>query len=146
MAEFEIVPGPGVQISEINYRIPDLVVVRAASIAANDKNLILPPQLAVQIASPSTAHYDRNRKRTVYAEFGIPAYWIVEPDPAYPSVTAYGLAEGSYAEVCRAAGERRFITTTPFRSNSCLLTSSPGAGGTEPRGAGTHGCRRQRLG
>ncbi|MGO8962097.1 MAG: Uma2 family endonuclease [Streptosporangiaceae bacterium] len=112
--EFELLPGPGVVMSEIQYRIPDLVVVRSRSIAVADKNVTRPPELVVEIASPSTAHYDRNRKRTVYAEYGIPAYWIVVPDPARPSLTAYRLADGGYAEVGRAAGEQRFVATTPF--------------------------------
>jgi Uma2 family endonuclease len=73
-----------------------------------------PPELVVEIASPSTAHYDRNRKKTVYAEFGIPAYWIVVPDPSKPSITAYGLTGRVYAEVGQAAGEQRFAATTPF--------------------------------
>ena len=113
-SEFQVVPGPGVEMSEINYRIPDLVIVRAASIAITDTNVTRPPELAVEIASPSTAHYDRNRKKTVYAEFGIPAYWIVTPDPDRPSIMAYALTGGSYAEVGRSAGEQPFIATTPF--------------------------------
>jgi Uma2 family endonuclease len=112
--EFEIVPGPGVEMSEINYRIPDLVVVRAASIAITDRNVTRPPELAVEIASPSTASYDRNRKKAVYAEFGIPAYWIVVPDSEEPSLTAFGLTSGSYAEVGRAMGGERFAATIPF--------------------------------
>jgi Uma2 family endonuclease len=113
-AEFEVLPGPGVQLSEIQYRIPDLIVARSQSIAITDKNVIRPPELTVEIASPSTAHYDRNRKKTVYAEFGIPAYWIVTPDLDNPSITAYGLTCGTYAEVGRAVGKQRFIATTPF--------------------------------
>jgi len=112
--EFELLPGPGVVMSEIQYRIPDLVVVRSQSIAMADKNVTRPPELVVEIASPSTAHYDRNRKKTVYAEFGIPVYWIMEPHPARPSLTAYGLVDGGYAEVGRAAGGQRFVTRTPF--------------------------------
>jgi hypothetical protein len=68
----------------------------------------------VEIASPSTAQYDLNRKKIVYAEFGIPAYWIVDPDPDRPSITAFRLTGGSYAEVGRAAGKERFAGTTPF--------------------------------
>jgi Uma2 family endonuclease len=112
--EFMVVGGPGVEMSEIQYRIPDLVVVRAGSVAITDKNVTRPPELAVEIASPSTARYDRNRKKVVYAEFGIPAYWIVDPDPERPSITAFGLTGGSYAEVGRAAGDERFAGTTPF--------------------------------
>jgi Uma2 family endonuclease len=112
--EFELLPGPGVEVDEINYRIPDLVVVRSESIAITDRNVTRPPELVVEIASPSTAHYDRNRKKTVYAEFGIPAYWIVVPDPAKPSITAYGLTGDAYTEVGQAAGEQPFVATTPF--------------------------------
>jgi Uma2 family endonuclease len=112
--EFQVLPGPGVEMSEIQYRIPDLVVVRAGTLAVADDNVTQPPALAVEIASPSTAHYDRGRKKMVYAEFGIPAYWIVDPDPDRPSITAFGLTGGSYAEVGRAAGEERFVSTTPF--------------------------------
>ncbi len=82
--EFIVVGGPGIEMSEFQYRIPDLVVVRAESVAITDKNVTRPPELVVEIASPSTAHYDRNRKKTVYAEFGIPAYWIVHPRPCPP--------------------------------------------------------------
>ena len=102
------------ELSEINYRIPDLVVVRSSAIAVTDRNVTRPPELAVEIASPSTASYDRNRKKAVYAEFGIPAYWIVVPDPDQPSLTAFGLRGGHYAEVGRAAGDERFAATTPF--------------------------------
>ncbi len=112
--EFELLPGPGVEVDEINYRIPDLVVVRSESIAMTGRNVTRPPDLVAEIASPSTAHYDRNRKKTVYAEFGIPAYWIVVPDSAKPSITAYGLTGAAYAEIEQAAGEQPFVATTPF--------------------------------
>jgi Uma2 family endonuclease len=92
----------------------DLVVVRADTVGFADKNVTKPPELVVEIASPSTAHYDRGRKKTVYAEFGVPVYWIVVPDPDQPSLTAYTLAMDTYAEVGRAVGEQRFATATPF--------------------------------
>jgi len=112
--EFELLPGPGIAISEIQYRIPDLVVVRAGTVGVADKNVTEPPELVVEIASPSTAHYDRGRKKMVYAEYGIPAYWIVVPDADQPSLTAYKLSKGSYTEVGRVVGEQRFATGTPF--------------------------------
>jgi Uma2 family endonuclease len=112
--EFELLPGPGVVMSEIQYRIPDLVVVRADTIGVGDKNVTKPPELVVEIASPSTAHYDRGRKKVVYAEFRIPAYWIVVPDPDHPSLTAYTLTQDGYTEVGRAVGGQQFATATPF--------------------------------
>ena len=113
-ARFQIIPGPGVEISDIQYRVPDLIVVRARQIAITDPNITRPPELAVEIASPSTAAYDRNRKKTVYAEFGIPAYWIVDPDPDKPSVTAFALRAGTYVEAGQASGSERFTARSPF--------------------------------
>jgi Uma2 family endonuclease len=112
--EFELLPGPGVVMSEIQYRIPDLVVVRADTVGVTDKNVTRPPELVIEIASASTASYDRGRKKTVYAEFGIPGYWIVVPDPDEPSLTEYRLTGGAYTEAGRAVGEQRFATATPF--------------------------------
>lgn len=112
--DFEVLPGPGAELDELNYRIPDLVVVRSSSIARADRNVTRPPDLAVEIASPSTASYDRNRKKVVYAQFGIPAYWIVVPDPDDPSITALGLTGSAYTEVGRAAGAERLRLASPF--------------------------------
>jgi Uma2 family endonuclease len=112
--EFELLPGPGMEMSEIQYRIPDLVVVRTDTVAFTDKNVTRPPELAVEIASPSTAHYDRSRKKVVYAQFGIPSYWIVVPDPDRPSVTVFALAGDTYAEAGRAVAEQRFVSDVLF--------------------------------
>jgi Uma2 family endonuclease len=112
--EFELLPGPGVEISEIQYRIPDLAVIRAGSVPLADSNVKRPPVIVVEIASPSTARYDRNRKKAVYAEFGIPAYWIVDPDPERPSITEYRLTDAAYREAVTATGPDPFVADFPF--------------------------------
>lgn len=38
------------------------------------------PILVIEVASPSTARYDRAVKRVAFQEVGIPEYWIVDPD------------------------------------------------------------------
>ncbi len=60
---------------------PDVVVVlRArAAILRYDSRIIGTPDLVVEIASPSTARHDRQRKRDRYAHAGIPEYWLVDP-------------------------------------------------------------------
>jgi Uma2 family endonuclease len=38
------------------------------------------PDLAVEVLSPSTARIDRGRKRELLREYGLPEYWVVDPD------------------------------------------------------------------
>jgi Uma2 family endonuclease len=38
------------------------------------------PILAIEVLSPSTAHYDRAFKRRYYQRAGVAEYWVVDPD------------------------------------------------------------------
>jgi Uma2 family endonuclease len=113
-SEFMVIPGTGIEISDIQYRVPDLVIVRAALVSMADRSIMTPPELVIEVASSSTAAYDRNRKKAVYAEFGIPSYWIVVPDPQRPSITEFRLTGGAYAEIRTATGKEWFATDVPF--------------------------------
>ena len=60
---------------------PDLLVVplvggRAPRSWVEAERLLL----AVEILSPTTARFDRTRKRRVYQDAGVPEYWIVDID------------------------------------------------------------------
>lgn len=60
--------------------VPDLVFVsRARAAIIGDKYLKGPPDLLVEILSPSSTVRDRRVKRDVYARAGVPFYWIVNP-------------------------------------------------------------------
>jgi Uma2 family endonuclease len=37
------------------------------------------PDVVIEVASPSTAGYDRREKQDAYARAGVPEYWIVDP-------------------------------------------------------------------
>jgi Uma2 family endonuclease len=110
--EFEVLAGPGVNISRFQHRVPDVAVVRAD--ATETFFLERPPALAVEVASPRTRLYDRNRKKDVYEQFGIPAYWIVEPDRDKPELIVFELREGRYQEMARAGGDEAFRAVLPF--------------------------------
>jgi Uma2 family endonuclease len=110
--EFLALPASGVIVSQIQFRIPDLVVVRAD--AFDPTFTTTPPALAVEIASPSTSRYDQTRKKQVYAEFGITDYWIVTPDAGKPDITAFRLDGKDYERVAYASGEVTFTATRPF--------------------------------
>jgi Uma2 family endonuclease len=102
----------GMNISKFQHRVPDVAVVPADSLDTYYEEQ--PPLLAVEIASPRTRLYDRNRKKDVYESFGILAYWIVEPDPDRPRLIAFELRNGKYQTVADVTGPDEFRATSPF--------------------------------
>src|SRR5215472_5330149 len=112
--DFLVLPGPGVEVSPVHYRVPDVAVAHIRDVDINDNSVTKPPVLAVEVASPSTAIYDRNRKKDVYAGFGIESYWIVKPDRDKPSLTAFRLIRGKYRVVAEVGGGDVFRAERPF--------------------------------
>jgi len=112
-----VVPGPAqVTHGDRTSLEPDLSVVRRSEI--RDGLLTAPPVLVVEILSRSTRSKDLVLKRSVYAEIGIPSYWIV--DTSEPSVLILELNGDEYAERARAVG-----TESATVANPMPLTFSP---------------------
>jgi Uma2 family endonuclease len=112
--EYLVLPGLGVEMGKYQYRIPDLAVVRVDAFGIDDKSVTEPPVLAIEIASPSTAMYDRNRKKEVYAGLGIASYWIVMPILDQPRLTAFELRRGSCREIAEVSGAEVFAAARPL--------------------------------
>ncbi len=77
---------------------PDLLFVRAGREAIVQENKVVGvPDLTVEILSPSTAAVDLGRgpkgKLGTYERFGVPYYWIVDPDEFWIDVYAANAAE-----------------------------------------------------
>ena len=89
---------------------PDLAVLRKQDYDPDELATRL--LLVVEVLSPSTRRKDLLVKRDAYAEGGIGAYWIVDPD--VPSLTALELVDGRYDEVGRAEGTETLRLTYPF--------------------------------
>ena len=82
---------------------PDVVYLDPARLdAAHMRGVEGPPALVVEILSPSTAVIDRTRKRDLYARYGVPYLWFVEPDAR--EIEAHALAAGAYRLVRRVSG------------------------------------------
>ena len=111
-AELVVLPGVGVNITRFQHRVPDVAVVRVDPFDTLFQET--PPELAVEVASPRTRLYDRNRKKDVYQSFGIPAYWIVEPDRDHPELTVFELREGSYEQTAHVTGDEEYRAVLPF--------------------------------
>jgi Uma2 family endonuclease len=60
------------------------------------------PTLAVEILSPSTRTIDRVTKRRLYARYGVPCLWLVDPDAR--AVEAFVLGSEGYVLAVTAAG------------------------------------------
>ncbi|MBE3555305.1 MAG: Uma2 family endonuclease, partial [Thermicanus sp.] len=59
---------------------PDIVIVhRNRASLITHRGIEGPPDLIVEILSISTALKDKKIKREVYARFGVPEYWIIDP-------------------------------------------------------------------
>lgn len=85
--DVELAPGTVLQ--------PDVIVILNANLAIiTPSRIIGPPDLVVEIASPSTAGYDRREKQDAYARAGVPEYWVV--DPSAQTIEVLFLAQGSY--------------------------------------------------
>jgi Uma2 family endonuclease len=99
---------PNIDVGGSTVR-PDTVVVLNTNLGIIGSNrLIGPPDLVVEVTSPSTAAYDRDLvdgKRGAYARIGIPEYWIVDLQTRHIEVCV--LTEGSYVLLGNWHGEER---------------------------------------
>ena len=96
----EVFVGPvDLLVAPSRFLVPDLCFYSAAR--ANERIeredgrcLVAPPDLVVEVVSPSTARNDRVRKMRIYAEFNVANYWIVEPERG--TLEAFHLRDGNY--------------------------------------------------
>ena len=82
--------------SEHDVVQPDVMFFSAARKALLDLN---PrprhaPDLAVEVLSPSTERNDRGRKLRMFARYGVPEYWLL--DPSERTVEIRSLRDGEY--------------------------------------------------
>lgn len=73
-------PGPvDLLFGEGDYLQPDLAFVRAdRADLVSERGIEGPPDLVIEILSPSTAERDRGAKLERYRHFGVAEYWIVD--------------------------------------------------------------------
>jgi Uma2 family endonuclease len=98
-------------LSEFDIVVPDLLFLsneRAGFLTS--KNLQGPPDLVIEILSPSTKSRDQKLKRDLYERVGVTEYWVV--DPEQDRVDIYrrtGSSFGAPVSVPRTA-----VLTTPL--------------------------------
>ena len=67
-------------IDHKNVFQPDLAYISEKNKSfITERGIEGPPELIIEIISPSNSFIDRNRKKKCYLEFGVKEYWIVDP-------------------------------------------------------------------
>jgi Uma2 family endonuclease len=70
-----------VWFDDANIVQPDIIVLLNDRLGQMTDRLIEgPPNLLVEIVSPTSRVRDRSLKRTRYARYGVTEYWLVEPE------------------------------------------------------------------
>jgi Uma2 family endonuclease len=105
-----VIPEPAVQLDTRTEFGPDLVVVHLDDVGG--AKFSAPPLLVVEVRLASTALIDLNRKKAAYEKFGVPSYWIVDPEPARPELTVFELRDGGY--VLEATSTQPLTVAHPF--------------------------------
>ena len=89
---------------------PDLVIIlQGSSAVVTDRMVEGPPDIVMEVLS-SDRRRDLVRKRQLYAEAGVPEYWIF--DPRVDTATLLELRDGQYVE--RAVLDADATLTTPL--------------------------------
>jgi len=110
----EVLTAPiDVVLAEDTFVQPDILFIPKERLSIiGEKAILGPPDLAIEVHSPSTHKLDHVTKRKAYAELGVREYWIV--DPELEQVEVFVLEEGRLdrrAEVLD--GEVRSLAAIP---------------------------------
>lgn len=98
-APIDVILEPGIVVQ------PDvLVLLEEKGTKRKPAQTIRPPDLAIEVASPSTLRYDRHEKYNAYARAGVKEYWIVNPDKR--EIEAFLLEEKEYYSLGIFSGEQ----------------------------------------
>ncbi|MGH2531723.1 MAG: Uma2 family endonuclease [Thermomicrobiales bacterium] len=91
---------------------PDLLFIRRERAGIYRVNTVYePPDLVIEILSPSNRSYDEKIKRGLYERMGVPELMLADPDA--PALRLFALREGRYVEVEPDADGRLHSTIVP---------------------------------
>jgi len=91
----EVLTAPiGLKLSSRTVLQPDLLLVLDNEARSLRGLVDQAPDLVIEILSPSTQRNDRGRKLRLYADAGVPEYWVV--DLRHQCVEQFALRDGRY--------------------------------------------------
>lgn len=92
---YEVLPEYGWRLRPCYDFEPDIIVSERG--APGPDLLRVPPLLVVEVTSPSMRMTDTGRKAVLYAEGGLPWYWVLDPDNS--TVTVLHNQDGRFERV-----------------------------------------------
>lgn len=107
-----VFPNVNVRLDKATALEPDVVVARPSD--PGGPRLVGPPLLVAEILSPDSALRDLNLKLAAYERYGVPCYWVVDPDLDRPALRVFELSGGAYREVAHVVGDEAFHAKRPF--------------------------------
>ena len=115
----ETILGPfDVILSDTDVVQPDVVFVSKDRLdLSEERGVFGAPDLVVEVLSPATRRHDEIRKRKLYEEFGVQAYWIVDPD--LEAAKAYRMTADGY-ERTELSAEHEETLTSPLLPDFAL--------------------------
>jgi Uma2 family endonuclease len=102
----EVYPELRVQVSTMNYRVPDVTVTRAGLVW--ERILQTPPLLFIEILSPEDTLTKLRQRVDDYLRFGTKDVWVIDPEPR----KAYVCSASGFQE---PEGGVLAIPSTPIR-------------------------------
>ena len=86
------------ELSEDNVYQPDISFILAERLyLARDVYFPGPPDIAIEIISPSSRNYDTVEKKINYARYGVQEYWLI--DPIHEQATFYTRVGDQFARL-----------------------------------------------
>jgi len=92
----EVLPDMDLEVNPRTVYQPDLICF-ARSLPDVPTRVVAPPDLVIEIFSPSTKAFDLTTKRDDYERFGVGEYWTI--DPADARVRRYARQQGQLVKV-----------------------------------------------
>jgi len=101
-------------LSKYDVVVPDLIYFSSKRFkrVVDERNAQGPPDLAVEVLSPSTRRRDIHLKRNLYERKGVGEYWVV--DPKRKTIKISRLNRGKYRNAADLSLESRDVLTSPL--------------------------------
>ncbi len=110
-----------VVLSDTSIVQPDIVYLDPGRLGSLSRRGVEgPPTLVVEILSPTTTLIDRSTKHQLYARYGVPFFWLVDPEGR--TVDAFVLGPQGYSQAVRAFGSQP-ASPPPFHDLNLIPAS-----------------------